>query len=126
MLRVVLCILALGIDTTVAFQAPRRLTTGWSRPMELRESVNDLSSPPQVEEQGTPEPEPEPAPKKRTLEDDLPQLSLESELTKEVRPVPGPGLQISRRRRVVLGSDRPFHCRRWSVRTRQRASRVSE
>lgn len=44
MWRTVLCILALGIDATGAFQAPGRLTTGWSRTTALK-STNDLYQP---------------------------------------------------------------------------------
>ena len=42
----VFCILALGVDTTAAFQAPRGLTTGWSRPTALM-STNDPDVPPE-------------------------------------------------------------------------------
>ena len=41
MLRTVLCILALGVNTAVAFQAPRAARSAWSKPA-LQMSTNDL------------------------------------------------------------------------------------
>ena len=43
--QAIICILALGVETTVAFQAPpQRPTSPWNRPTALK-SMNDLYGP---------------------------------------------------------------------------------